>query len=77
MSGISIETFMGADQTTRDKLIFELLTEIRDKQVSQIAKCEPRIKKLENNKWWDNARAATGGFIGGIIAVIGKGFMGK
>jgi len=75
MGGISIETFIGADQETRDKIIFELLTEIKNKQVAQIAKCEPRIKRLENNKLVDNVRATIGGIIGGIIAVIGKGFI--
>ena len=71
-NGISIDTFMRADQETRDRIIFELLSRIESNQCGQILLCSERFKALESDRIKNKISSAAGGVLGGIAAVVGK-----
>lgn len=81
------DTFLGAEQETRDALLYDMLSTTHDAIVSDkaeikgcIKKVDDRTRKLENRKIKDTAIATTtsaiAGAIGGFVAVITKPFMG-
>ena len=71
-NGISLETYINAEEKTRNRIIFELLMLIKDTQEKQIGICETRFKKIESNKLKSGIMASTMGFVGGFIAILGK-----
>lgn len=70
--GISLETFIKADDKTRHRMTFELLQDIREHSCIQKDKCEVRFKTLENRKLIDRTWSVLGGGVGGFLAVLGK-----
>lgn len=77
--GISKETFVNADDNTRNNLMFDMLDHIASKQEESIAthhehkrECDRRFKLIEKGKIKESARSSLFGLIGGFIAGIGK-----
>ena len=62
------DTYITADAETRDKMTFDMIKAIFDKQCTQIEKNEPRFKALENRKWKDKGFAGAAGLVGGFLA---------
>ena len=57
MNGFNRDTFVTADRETRDKMVFDMLTEL--------------YKSVESQKWVNRMVSAGSGLIGGICVVIG------
>ena len=68
MNGLPVEkdTFVGADEKTYRGLQYDMLHHIWEAARGQ----DDRITKIESHKWWNKAASASGGIIGGMIAVI-------
>ena len=59
MNGFNRDTFVGADRETRDKMLFDMLSELYSS-----------IKSLEKNKWFHRGLSFGGGIIGGFGGVF-------
>lgn len=61
--------------------MYEVLTAVTrhlsEQCPARLISCNDRISKLENRKKFDTAASAAGGFLGGLIAMVGKWFIGK
>ena len=75
--GVKKSTYIDADEKTTKALTYDMLSNLYDKleelvtcQRSQVMKCDRRMKGLEDRKKKDAAIAASGGFIGGFVAVL-------
>lgn len=89
-SGLSLQTYIEADEMTRRRMTFEILLHLKDRLdqqpafcVKQMDRCEKRmdsqgadIKQLKNDRVKNAAKATGGGIIGGFLAVLVKWIVG-
>ena len=59
MNGFNRDTFITADRETRDKMLFDMLSELY-----------ASVKALEGNKWIHRGLSACGGVVGGFGGVL-------
>ena len=69
---IDRDTYVHADTETRHALTYDMLMGLHTKFDTQLQNCEKRFCKLENNKRKNTAIASASGFVGGIVASVGK-----
>ena len=72
--GYSRDTFLGADEQTRIKMTFDIMSSIDDKLTKYTQDHETRIKKLENRRWRDKGVASVSGVFGGFLAIFSERF---
>lgn len=68
MNGVGKDTFRQMDSDSKLNVLFDYVHDLHEGKCLQ----DEKIEKLENRKRFDTTTSAVSGFIGGIVAVIGK-----
>jgi len=69
----SWEEWNGLTEDQRDYSLYTILKALTQKLSEQDEKYQIRFRKLEKRKALNTVESLTGGIIGGILAILGKG----
>lgn len=68
---VTKDTFVEADEKTKDALTYDIFNAIYGMQCLQTEKCDKRFIRLEKRKKRDTAQSAGTGFLGGLMGMLG------
>jgi len=77
MNGVSRETYQGYDTESKLNTLFDYVHDIREVSCKGDKELNVRVTKLETRKKLDTGIGAASGFVGGVIAFMGKHFLFK